>query len=151
MKTASDDLRHWCCSSFTLKSSCSEMLAFSHMLMSPISIWRVRHRGGRDTRLFHITWNLRCTELKIGFAVSDAFMPGPASNHLDLFQYSFPNRISGPLANQRVGNLQVSATTSKERYQNGGGGWWPPRGAGLIWQLKWDAISQWGVRAARAD
>ncbi len=121
MKTASDDRCHWCCSSFTLKSPCSEMLAFSRMLMSPISIWRVRHGGGQDTRLFHTTLNLRCTELKIGFAISDAYMSGPASSHLDLFQYSFPNRISGPLANQRVGNLQVSATTSKERWQSGRG------------------------------
>lgn len=116
---ASDDLRF--CRSFTLKSSRSKMLAFSHMLMSPISIWRVRHGGGQDMRLFHATWNLRCTELKIGFTVSDAYMPGPASSHLDLFHYSFPNRISGPLANQRVGNLQVSATTSKERWQSGRG------------------------------
>ncbi len=78
-------------------------------------------RRSQVTRLFHTTWNLRCTELKIGFAVSDAYMAGPASSHLDLFQYSFPNRISGPLANQRVGNLQVSATTSKERWQSGRG------------------------------
>lgn len=54
---------------------------------------------------------IRCLQTRYS---TNPHMLGSMGSHFDLFEYSFPNRISSPLTNQTVRNLQVSAGTSKE-------------------------------------
>ncbi len=73
-------------------------------------------------------------------------------------QPSWPFSVFIPQSHQRSLSQSEGGEFAGQRYhfkgevaEWAGKGRWPPRGAGLIWQLKWDAISRWGVRAAKAD
>ncbi len=123
-----------------IKSPCSEMLAFKpHVNVTYFHLkGTTRRRSGHASLPHNVEPQVHGAENRLcriwclhGWACEQPSWP---------FSVFIPPIASaGPLANQRVGNLQVSATTSKERWQSGRGkGDDPPRGAGAIWQLKWD-------------